>query len=275
MPIDVAAARDRAIIGCRRLQRARALSAPAIAAAAAPGQFVMVKAGRGHDPLLRRPFSVFEVLRDARRRADRHLAAEQTDRRLDRPALRRASPASASTASVRSAGRSRSSIRRPRRGWSPAASASRRSRRSAKRCARRGVRTTLFYGARSGAELFYLDLFRDLGVELVLTTEDGSVGERGRIVAPLDRRLAALDRGRAADALRLRPRRHAGRQRQDRHRDTAGRARCRSNASWAAAWAAATAASCRCAPTTAASITCGRASPDRCWRRIRSCGTSN
>ena len=25
----------------------------------------MVKAGRGHDPLLRRPFSVFEVLRDA------------------------------------------------------------------------------------------------------------------------------------------------------------------------------------------------------------------
>src|SRR5712692_8156621 len=42
------------------------LAAPAIAAAAAPGQFVMVKAGSGHDPLLRRPFSVFEVLRDAR-----------------------------------------------------------------------------------------------------------------------------------------------------------------------------------------------------------------
>src|SRR5262245_9097288 len=40
------------------------LAAPAIAAAAQPGQFVMVKAGRSHDPLLRRPFSVFEVLRD-------------------------------------------------------------------------------------------------------------------------------------------------------------------------------------------------------------------
>ncbi len=38
----------------------------------------------------------------------------------------------------------------------------------------RGVATTLFYGARRGAELFYLDFFRDLGVELVLTTEDGS-----------------------------------------------------------------------------------------------------
>ena len=46
-----------------------ALAAPAIAEAAAPGQFVMIKAGAGVDPLLRRPFSVFEVLRDARGRA--------------------------------------------------------------------------------------------------------------------------------------------------------------------------------------------------------------
>src|SRR4029434_2903947 len=41
-----------------------ALAAPEIAATVAPGQFVMVKPGRGGDPLLRRPFSVFEVLRD-------------------------------------------------------------------------------------------------------------------------------------------------------------------------------------------------------------------
>jgi dihydroorotate dehydrogenase electron transfer subunit len=60
----------------------------------------------------------------------------------------------------------------------------------------RGVRTTLFYGARRGAELFYLDLFRSLDVDLVLTTEDGSAGERGRIAAPLERQLASLDRGR-------------------------------------------------------------------------------
>ena len=51
----------------------------------------------------------------------------------------------------------------------------------------RGVTTTLFYGARTDAELFYLDFFRALDVQLVLTTEDGSAGERGRIVAPLDR----------------------------------------------------------------------------------------
>ena len=40
------------------------LAAPEIADSTAPGQFVMVKPGRGHDPLLRRPFSVFELIRD-------------------------------------------------------------------------------------------------------------------------------------------------------------------------------------------------------------------
>ena len=61
----------------------------------------------------------------------------------------------------------------------------------------RGVRTTLFYGARRQAELFYLDMFQRLGIELVLTTEDGSMGERGRVAAPLERQLAAADRARA------------------------------------------------------------------------------
>ena len=74
----------------------------------------------------------------------------------------------------------------------------------------RGVTCTLFYGARRGDELFYLDFFRDLGVELVLTTEDGSAGERGRIVAPLERRLADRPRRRAGHDLRVRSRRHAG-----------------------------------------------------------------
>jgi dihydroorotate dehydrogenase electron transfer subunit len=55
----------------------------------------------------------------------------------------------------------------------------------------RGVACTLFYGARRAAELFFLDSFRALGVELVLTTEDGSLGEPGRVIAPLARRLAA------------------------------------------------------------------------------------
>ena len=54
-----------------------------------------------------------------------------------------------------------------------------------------GVSATLFYGARRATELFHLDFFRGLGVELVLTTEDGSLGEHGRVVAPFDRSLAS------------------------------------------------------------------------------------
>ena len=77
----------------------------------------------------------------------------------------------------------------------------------------RGVTTTLFYGARRAAELFYLDFFRDLGVELVLTTEDGSAGERGRVVAPLDRAARRARRRRAGDAVRVRSRRACSRRR--------------------------------------------------------------
>src|SRR6476659_4814507 len=64
MPIDMAAE----VTANRPLSadyNVLALAAPAIAAAAAPGQFVMVKLASGSDPLLRRPFSVFEVLRTA------------------------------------------------------------------------------------------------------------------------------------------------------------------------------------------------------------------
>jgi dihydroorotate dehydrogenase electron transfer subunit len=55
----------------------------------------------------------------------------------------------------------------------------------------RGVHSTLFYGARSADELFYLNLFRDLSVDLALTTEDGSAGDRGRVTGPLEQRLAS------------------------------------------------------------------------------------
>jgi dihydroorotate dehydrogenase electron transfer subunit len=54
----------------------------------------------------------------------------------------------------------------------------------------RGVTMTLFYGGRSAADLFYLDDFERLGATLVLATEDGSMGERGRVTVPLERALA-------------------------------------------------------------------------------------
>ena len=65
MLVDV----DAAVLSNTRLSddySVLALAAPAIAQAALPGQFVMLKTSRGMDPLLRRPFSIFEVLRDER-----------------------------------------------------------------------------------------------------------------------------------------------------------------------------------------------------------------
>ena len=63
MPLDI----DASVLWNRRLSsdyHVLALEAPQIAAATEPGQFVMVKPGHDTDPLLRRPFSVFEILRD-------------------------------------------------------------------------------------------------------------------------------------------------------------------------------------------------------------------
>jgi dihydroorotate dehydrogenase electron transfer subunit len=62
MPVDIEAK----VIRNTRLSsdyNVIALAAPEIAATVAPGQFVMVKPGRCNDPLLRRPFSVFEIIR--------------------------------------------------------------------------------------------------------------------------------------------------------------------------------------------------------------------
>ena len=194
MPVDIAAE----VIGNLQLSpdyNVVRLSAPAIAAAAAPGQFVMVKAGRGHDPLLRRPFSVFEVLREAdgtpsgisllNKRigvSTGLLYDTRGGQRIDclGPLGRPFTVVDPPTEAWRIAGGV---------GLAPFAALG-----DALR--QRGVRTTLFYGARRQSELFYLDLFRSLGIELVLTTEDGSMGERGRIAAPLERQLAGLDRGR-------------------------------------------------------------------------------
>ena len=54
-----------------------------------------------------------------------------------------------------------------------------------------GGRCRLFYGARTGAELFCLDRFEPLGVQVTLATEDGSRGDAGRVTVPLARELAA------------------------------------------------------------------------------------
>ena len=63
-PVDI----DATVIANARLSRdysVLSLAAPEVGKRTEPGQFVMVKPAGITDPLLRRPFSVFEVLRDA------------------------------------------------------------------------------------------------------------------------------------------------------------------------------------------------------------------
>jgi len=189
MLVDVAAE----VIANRQLSsdyNVLALRAPDIAAAAAPGQFVMVKPGADHDPLLRRPFSVFEVLRDP---AGSVTGLSLLNKRIGvSTALLYAARPGERIACLGPLGRPFSAVEAHTEAWmvaggvglAPFATL-------AASLHARGVRSTLFYGARRAQELFCLELFEHLGVDLVLTTEDGSAGEGGRVIAPLERRLAA------------------------------------------------------------------------------------
>ena len=167
-----------------------ALAAPEIAATATSGQFVMVKVATGHDPLLRRPFSIFEVLRDS---SGRPVGISLLNKRIgvSTSLIYDARPGR-HVACLGPLGRPFSVVEPPTDAWmvaggvglAPFATL-------AEALRQRQVATTLFYGAGRATELFYLDMFRQLGVEIVVTTEDGTAGERGRIVAPLERLLAA------------------------------------------------------------------------------------
>ena len=164
------------------------LAAPAIGEQTQPGQFVMVKAALPADSLLRRPFSVFEVVRDN----DRVAAISIFNKRAGQNtrALYGLEPGER-VACLGPLGKSFSPT--PHDAWmvaggvglAPFATL-------AERLTLSGIKTTLFYGARRAGELFYLDFFERLGITLVLSTEDGSRGVRGRITTPLESALASV-----------------------------------------------------------------------------------
>jgi len=187
MPVDI----DAAVIANRRLSpdyNVLAFDAPDLAARVRPGQFVMVKTSRGLDPLLRRPFSVFEVLRDGDGRArgfsifnksigtgTRLLSGIETGARLNvlGPLGRPFEPVDPPAEAWMIAGGV---------GLAPFVTL-------AEAFAARGTDVTLFYGARRREELHCVDLFEALGVRIVLATEDGSRGTHGRVTAPLEQAL--------------------------------------------------------------------------------------
>ncbi len=176
-----------------------ALDAPQIARAAEPGQFVMVKPSRRTDPLLRRPFSVFEILRDAQG-VPTGLSIFSKRIGVTTTLLFEVEPGGVVDC-LGPLGKPFDLVRSPAEAWmvaggvglAPFATL-------AEALAPLGTPMTLFYGARRGEELFYLEWFEARGVRLVLTTEDGSRGERGRVTAPLERALQAAS-GAAAPTL--------------------------------------------------------------------------
>jgi dihydroorotate dehydrogenase electron transfer subunit len=196
MPIDVAAA----VIANTRLSdeyNVVALDAPAIARDALPGQFVMLKPSAGTDPLLRRPFSIFEILRGG---DGKPAGVSILNKRIGvgtqllfdvRPGSRIACLGPLGLPFV-VGGTPQGPDAPPSEAWmiaggvglAPFATL-------AEALVARRVPATLFYGGRRASDLFYVDWFERLGVRVVLTTEDGSRGERGLVTAPLARTLAA------------------------------------------------------------------------------------
>lgn len=165
------------------------IAAPQIAERALPGQFVMVKAPDRLEPLLRRPFSVFEILEERGATVGLSLLSKRigpsTTLIYDaRPGDR--------IQCLGPLGRPFAPITPPDEAWLVAGGVGLAPFATLGRVLRtRQTKVRLYYGARRAAELFYLDMFEKMGVELVLATEDGSRGQTGRVTVPLQRDLDA------------------------------------------------------------------------------------
>jgi dihydroorotate dehydrogenase electron transfer subunit len=183
MPVDIEAA----VIDNRRLSadyNVLSLAAPEIAAHARPGQFVMIKPSGGQDPLLRRPFSIFEILR----RGDTPIGVSIFNKRVGvGTTLLSRVEAGVRLNTLGPLGRPFEPVDPPAEAWMVAGGVGLAPFVTlAEALAARGTPTTLLYGARRAEELYCLELFEALGVRIVLATEDGSRGVHGRITVPLE-----------------------------------------------------------------------------------------
>jgi dihydroorotate dehydrogenase electron transfer subunit len=189
-PVDL----DAAVIANARLSRdysVLSLAAPEVGRRTQPGQFVMVKPAGVTDPLLRRPFSVFEVLRNGNGDIT---GVSILNKRAGRSTnkLYELEPGDV-VSCLGPLGVPFTPVAAPMEGWmvaggvglAPFATL-------AESLAASRTPATLFYGARTAGELFYLDFFEGLGIKLVLSTEDGGRGTKGRVTAPLEAALKSV-----------------------------------------------------------------------------------
>ena len=188
MPVDVEAR----VISNTRLSpdyNVIALAAPEIAIDAAPGQFVMVKPAHASAPLLRRPFSVFEVLRTDGRVEGLTLLSKRIGTTTN---LLFNAAAGEVISCLGPLGQPFQLVEPPVEAWMVAGGVGLAPFATLTEALRsRGSRITLIYGARTSRELFYVDWFQSRNVRVLLATEDGSSGDRGRVIVPLERELQA------------------------------------------------------------------------------------
>lgn len=192
MPIDV----DGVVLSNDRLSsdyNVLKVAAPAIANSARPGQFVMVKAvtsPAGGEPLLRRPFSVFEVTRDSDGAVDGLSLLNKTVGVVTRAlySLQRGQRLRC----LGPLGVPFSEPSAPGEAWMVAGGVGLAPfLRLAEIVSPRDIEVTLFYGARSSDDLYYVERFQELGVEVVVTTENGTRGQQGVITTPLAQALSS------------------------------------------------------------------------------------
>lgn len=167
------------------------LDAPELAALVRPGQFVMIKPHEGHHPLLRRPFSVFELLRSADGRA--HGISILSKRVGTSTALVAGLREGDVVACLGPLGRPFEPVEAPVEAWMAAGGVGLAPFMTlAEALLAGGNAPTLFYGARRATDLHCADRFERLGIRVVYATEDGSRGTRGFVTAPMAEAFEAL-----------------------------------------------------------------------------------
>jgi len=167
------------------------LRAPEQARLVRPGQFLMVKCCEDVDenPLLRRPFSIFALCREARSKSPAGLEILVKDVGVGTHKLVQVRP-----------GQELCTLGPQGRPFQLAENMADQTRFAclvaggvgiaalyllAGALPGIGVAPVLFYGARTAEELVLRDYFERLGLRTYYTTEDGSLGEHGLVTAPL------------------------------------------------------------------------------------------
>lgn len=169
------------------------MNSPEQARLVQPGQFVMLKcaAGINDNPLLRRPFSVFDVDRTPGAGRPRGLVLLIKEVGAGSRMLAALKPGQEVDV-LGPQGRPFDLVPGMRGGVSAACLVAggvgiAAQYLLAQRLVQHGVTPVLFYGGRTAADLVLREYFERLGLETHYTTEDASLGEAGLVTYPLDR----------------------------------------------------------------------------------------